>query len=75
MQQSEKYKSDHKLSEKKQNERGRHSICLHTHMRFKHEAIFQIEIRKIELGIAVIPLVLITTVLMLVNSPPGVNAP
>ena len=38
--------------------KGRLSVCLH--MQFKYELKFQIEIRKIERGIAVMPLVLIT---------------
>ena len=58
-----KYKSDHILSEKK--ERGRVSVCLR--MRFKYEVNFQIETPKIERGIAVRPLVFITTCSMYRN--------
>ena len=44
---------------KQKNNEDKHSICVH--MRLKYEAIFSGQVRKIERGIAVMPLVFVTT--------------
>ena len=61
---TKKCKSDHNLSEIKEKKGGRLVVCMcSSNTRFK----FQIETRKIERGIEVVPLVLIVTCLMYRN--------